>query len=334
MQTDGTVVDEAVEQDRARVGDDAARVLEQRREHVQVGVARRLDDDVRHVPIAAANRSSQLVSRGCGRKRSEKRPRRPLSSHQRTTRSTKRLSYGVFVGVFPITVTSGRPGSRPYPRSSALVVLPRTLSVVHVRLRPAGDDDPAGCDRRGSERDRRASRRSGRCTGPCGARSRPCRRCGPSSPRSPTVGRRSRRAASRNGTTRSSGGWRRRLPGIRRRIGPSTALGPSAARCSASAASAVDRGMPRQRPDPGKIEPEVPVSWMHPLQVKAVAQVEPDRERVEADPAVEPEIDPAQHLLSRPRPDGEQLVPPADVDPVRRAPATRRSAPATAATRA
>ncbi len=64
-------------------------------------------------PSAAANRSRQRESRGCGRKRSEKRASAPLSRHQATSRAKNRSSCGVFVGVFPITITSGRVGSSP-----------------------------------------------------------------------------------------------------------------------------------------------------------------------------------------------------------------------------
>jgi hypothetical protein len=63
-------------------------------------------------PRAAPKRSSHAESRGCGLNSSEMRSA-AVSRHQPITRSTNRASYGAFVGVFPATSTSGRPGSSP-----------------------------------------------------------------------------------------------------------------------------------------------------------------------------------------------------------------------------
>ena len=59
----------------------------------------------------------------------------------------------------------------------------------------------------------------------------------------------------------------------------------------------VDPRPHRERPDPVRVEQVVAVPRVHALAVEAVAQVQPDRERVVADPLVEPTVDAATGAL-------------------------------------
>ena len=106
-------------------------MLEQGREDVQVGVARLLDDDV----VTSAGGGKALLPGAVARMGPEQEraaPRPPLSSHQRSIRSTKRrLVRGVRRRV--AHHRHERPaGIEPVAAEEPLVVLPWPPAVVHV----------------------------------------------------------------------------------------------------------------------------------------------------------------------------------------------------------
>ena len=64
-----------------------------------------------------------------------------------------------------------------------------------------------------------------------------------------------------------------------------------------SGETAIDPGMAGQRPEPVRVEEAVRVPGLHPFEVEAVAVVEPERERKEAEPPLELVVDPPDDLL-------------------------------------
>ena len=105
---------------------DAVDVLEERREGFEVGVGRLLHRDV----LAVERRGEALAPLAVTWVRAEEKlrtlARRRLARHQATSRSTKRPSYGAFVGVFPATRTTRRDGSSPSRREQRLVLRTRS----------------------------------------------------------------------------------------------------------------------------------------------------------------------------------------------------------------
>ncbi len=138
------IVDERFEQDRPCVPHDRVAVLEQDRELLEVRVARLL-----HVDSGAVDGGSEALAPLAV---SRMRPEEELwaaggdCSHQATSRSTKRCSYGVFVGVLPMTSTSGSGRVEAVGAQERFVGRAGTPRVEDVRLRPAGHDDALRAD--------------------------------------------------------------------------------------------------------------------------------------------------------------------------------------------
>ena len=301
----GPVVDERVEQDRARRSTTTASACWRSVASTSMSVKLGSCTAAPGRPSAAANRSRHSRSRGCGRKRSEKRAVAPDLAPT-TRRGARRTALVRRVRRRVPHHRDDRPrGVEPVAAGEASSNAARGRRLVEdVRLRPAGHDDPLARRRRGSGRGRRASARSGRRSGRGRSRSRPCRRCDPSSRRSRRCVRPSRRAEHDERRRRLHLEVREdeRRP-LRARAAAGARSRRSAAARSASARIARSiRGRTRQRPDARRVEELVAVAGQHPLAVEAVAQVEADRERVVADPPVEPAVGAAADALGRRRP--------------------------------
>ena len=288
-----SVADERVEEDRARVADDDVDVLEQRREVLRGRCSsppgrRRPRDRPRPRTARATACRAGAGGRGAGT------ARRRGACHHPTRRSTKRPSYGALLGVFPATSTSGQRRIEPVATEERLVLLARPPAVEEVGLRPPGDAhalrldavvaaqvvlhdpvldevdvavrrDDALADRVVPARDVRDDREP--------------EAAGRSEER-----HRARRLDVREHEAGALAAHRLEQPA---RDVPPRAEEPALHR-------PLDARPARERAVAIGVEHPVRVPRLHPLGVEAVPAVQADRERVVAEPAVEPGVDAAR----------------------------------------